>query len=165
MKKYLKIIALFFIGFSIISCEDDGYEDFNAGETAVQGVSGEWYVKILLDNQPLSGYYLLDTYNTASNSADTLWINDNGNLYDFKVKTPVTSLDNKTFGGDNLVNQVEDYEINVNINNGKILTNEALTEAGNVSDSIYFEAEFSDDPGTIYQFAGYRRTGFLEDEH
>jgi hypothetical protein len=34
-----------------------------------------------------------------------------------------------------------------------------------VTDSIYFEAEFSDDPGTTYQFTGYRRTGWPEDDH
>jgi hypothetical protein len=34
-----------------------------------------------------------------------------------------------------------------------------------VTDSIYFEAEFSDDPGEIYQLAGYRRTRWHEDDH
>ena len=33
------------------------------------------------------------------------------------------------------------------------------------ADSISFNIEFSDDPGTIYRIEGFRRTGFLEDEH
>ena len=32
-------------------------------------------------------------------------------------------------------------------------------------DSIYIRAEFGDDPGTDYEFAGHRRTGFLEDDY
>ncbi len=174
MKKYFKIIALFFLGFSIISCEDDGYEDFDAGETAVQEVSGEWYVKFLIDGEDVYGlgYNLLDTYNTADNTEDEMWINDNLNTWAYRVKVPV-NIENRTFSGNGLQSSVDDdddedtpdYEVEVNINNGKILINEAITEAGNVTDSIYFEAEFSDDPGTIYQVAGFRRTGFLEDEH
>ena len=57
------------------------------------------------------------------------------------------------------------YDITVNIANGKILPGAATSSGGNVTDSIYFQIEFSDDPGTLYDVAGYRRTGFLEDEH
>ncbi|WP_409187208.1 lipid-binding protein [Antarcticibacterium sp. 1MA-6-2] len=49
--------------------------------------------------------------------------------------------------------------------NGKVLLDAATTSGGNITDSIHMNVEFSDDPGTVYTLAGYRRTGFLEDEH
>ena len=52
------------------------------------------------------------------------------------------------------------------ITNGKIIPGAATSTGGNVTDSIYFQINFSDDPDNlIYDVAGYRRTGFLEDEH
>jgi hypothetical protein len=53
----------------------------------------------------------------------------------------------------------------VNITEGKILKNAALSKAGNVVDSIYFKGEFDYDPGTIIIFSGHKKTGFLEDEY
>jgi hypothetical protein len=44
-------------------------------------------------------------------------------------------------------------------------TQERLNSGGNKSDLISYKIEFSDDPGTIYEVNGYKRTGFAEDEH
>ena len=105
---------------------------------------------------------MITTSNTAANVANEFLITDNGNQWDYKVKSPL-NLDAKTFGGTDLQNIA--YDIKVNITDGKILPGAATTTGGNVTDSIYFKIEFTDDPGTIYEVAGYRRTGFLEDEH
>ncbi len=70
-----------------------------------------------------------------------------------------------TFAGQDLINAVEDYDIAIQVMNGKIILDGGKSTSGLVTDSIYFELEFEDDPGTIYTAAGVRRTGYLEDEH
>lgn len=158
-----KILILFaFLSIGVMSC--DLGDDPTPGGTATQAVAGEWFTTFTVGGEDIYGigYALITTSNTAANTANEFLITDNANTWDYKVKSPL-NLDAKTFGGSTLTNL--SYDITVNITNGKILPGAAISSGGNVTDSIYFEAEFSDDPGTIYEVAGYRRTGFLEDEH
>jgi hypothetical protein len=156
-----KLLILFaFLTIGLMSC--DLGDDPDVGGTATQAVAGEWFTTFNVSGESGGAYHLLTTSNTAANSTTEFLINDNAETWDYKVKTPL-NLDAKTFGGSALPNL--SYDITVNIANGKILPGAATSTGGNVTDSIYFEAEFSDDPGVIYQVAGYRRTGFLEDEH
>lgn len=158
-----KILILFaFLSLGIMSC--DLGNDPDIGGTATQAVAGEWFTTFTIAGEDVYGlgYQLITTSNTAANTAGEFLITDDAHTWDYKVKSPL-NLDAKTFGGTGLPNLA--YDITVNIANGKILPGAATSSGGNVTDSIYFEAEFSDDPGTIYQVAGYRRTGFLEDEH
>jgi len=158
--KFLILFAFLTIG--MMSC--DLGNDPDVGGTATQAVAGEWFTTFTIAGEDVYGlgYQLITTSNTAANSTTEFMIKDDAHTWDYKVKTPL-NLDAKTFGGNALPNLA--YDITVNIANGKILPGAATSTGGNVTDSIYFEAEFSDDPGTIYQVAGYRRTGFLEDEH
>ena len=161
----LKInILLILLSFVVISCDNDGYEDYDAGGTNVEGVSGEWYVQLLLDGEVAVDYSLISTYNTAANTDNDMWVDDHQNIWDFKVKTPV-NVQAKSFSGTELPNSVEDYDITVNISNGLIVENGSTTTEGDVADGISFDIEFSDDPGTVYTIEGYRKTGFLEGEH
>lgn len=139
-------------------------DDPVVGGTATQAVAGEWWTTFTVNGEDIYGlgYTMVTTSNTAANVPTEFLIGDDGNTWNYKVKCPL-NLDAKTFGGTGLANIA--YDITVNISNGKILPGAAMSTGGNVTDSIYFEAEFSDDPGTIYQVSGYRRTGFLEDEH
>jgi hypothetical protein len=158
-----KLLILFaFLTIGLMSC--DLGDDPDVGGTATQAVAGEWFTTFTVAGEDVYGlgYQLITTSNTAANSVSEFLITDDAHTWDYKVKTPL-NLDAKTFGGSALPNLA--YDITVNIANGKILPGAATSTGGNVTDSIYFEAEFSDDPGTIYQVAGYRRTGFLEDEH
>ena len=136
--------------------------DPDIGGTATQAVAGEWFTTFNVSGDTGGDYYLITTSNTAANSTNEFLIFDDANTWDYKVKSPL-NLDAKTFGGTGLQNLA--YDITVNIANGKILPGAATSSGGNVTDSIYFQIEFSDDPGTLYDVAGYRRTGFLEDEH
>jgi len=158
-----KLLILFaFLTIGLMSC--DLGDDPDVGGTATQAVAGEWFTTFTIAGEDVYGlgYQLITTSNTAANTTTEFMIKDDAHTWDYKVKTPL-NLDAKTFGGNALPNLA--YDITVNIANGKILPGAATSTGGNVTDSIYFEAEFSDDPGTIYQVAGYRRTGFLEDEH
>ncbi len=156
--KLLILVAFLTIG--LMSC--DLGDDPDPGGTATQAVAGEWFTTFNVAGDVGGGYSLITTSNTAANVANEFLITDNGNQWDYKVKSPL-NLDAKTFGGTDLQNIA--YDIKVNITDGKILPGAATTTGGNVTDSIYFKIEFTDDPGTIYEVAGYRRTGFLEDEH
>ena len=144
----------------MMSC--DLGNDPDIGGTATQAVAGEWFTTFNVSGDTGGDYYLITTSNTAANSTNEFLIFDDANTWDYKVKSPL-NLDAKTFGGTGLQNLA--YDITVNIANGKILPGAATSSGGNVTDSIYFQIEFSDDPGTLYDVAGYRRTGFLEDEH
>ena len=137
--------------------------------SAIKTLSGEWYVVYRFDDGDGNiddwygvGYTPLFTYNTAAEDTDKFWISDAGNFWSYTVKSSC-NVDAKTFNGADLASTA--YELDVQITNGKIIEDGVSCLSGVKSDSIYFEVEFGDDPGTIYQCSGYRRTGFLEDEH
>ncbi|MGA9326835.1 MAG: lipid-binding protein [Salegentibacter sp.] len=159
----LKINLLFILALTLFvtSCNEDGYADYDPGKTAVQELSGEWYVKLLVDGEDAYniGYYLLSTYNTNANSADEMWIDDDG-VWPMKVVTPV-NVQALTFSGSDL--QGAD-DISINISDGGIIKDGAVSPSGATTDSIHMNVIFSDDPETEYTIAGYRRTGFLEEE-
>ena len=60
---------------------------------------------------------------------------------------------------------VSGYGITVKVISGKIETGTYETPSKAMTDAINIELEWSDDPGTTYRYKGYRRTGFIEDEH
>ncbi|WP_439228621.1 lipid-binding protein [Flavobacterium sp. ARAG 55.4] len=160
---------------SFISCDEGGNPE--AGGTSVAKMSGDWYVQTLIDGEVVVDYSLISTYNTSANDGKAMWIDDHGNIWSFKCKSPV-NISSLSFSGNNLASSIiddddstpdviETYDINVNITEGKITKNGTTSTGGHTVDKIYFKAEFSDDenPGTIYEIVGYKRTGFLEDEH
>lgn len=159
---------------SFTACDEVGNTD--AGGTSVQAMAGDWYVQTLLNGKVVSNYALITTYNTSANDGKEMWIDDHlFHVWGFKVKLPVT-LSSSSFAGSNLAssiiddvaatpNVVETYEVNVTITEGKITKNGATSTGGHTVDAIYFKAEFSDDPGAVYEVKGYKRTGFIEDEH
>tara|TARA_R110001583_G_scaffold60988_2_gene180747 strand:- start:708 stop:1214 length:507 start_codon:yes stop_codon:yes gene_type:complete len=156
--------AILFVSLLTLAVSCDEHEDLDVGTTALVEASGDWYVEFLIDGVDVYGlgYNLL----TTSNSADetSIWIDDHANIWQFKAKCPI-DIESLKFDGSDLESSVDGYDVTLQITNGTIIKDGATSTGGNVVDSIYFEAEFSDDPGTIYQFAGYKRTGLAEDEH
>jgi hypothetical protein len=154
----------------ISACKKD-----EIGGTTTQKIAGTWYVTaspLDLDGDVIGedfwgiGHFLVDTYSTADNSITSIWIDDNGNFWDFKgkIQADVNSL---TFSGTDVENiSYEDSEFT--IKNGKILLGAAKTPSGAVADSIYFTVSFNDedDPDNVsgYKLAGYRYTGLAGDE-
>lgn len=139
-------------------------KDVDAGGTAVQQLAGEWWIQIKINNAPVvPNYFKVSTYNTAANVSSEMWVD----FPDWPFKGKVT-VDPKglTFAATKSEGVLQPNPVSAKIQNGKILQN--ITK-GPVSkaptDSIYFEAEFTDDPGTTYQITGYRRTRFAEDDH
>ena len=60
---------------------------------------------------------------------------------------------------------VSGYDIKVKVLGGSIELGTYEAASKTKTDAINIELEWSDDPGTTYRYKGYRRTGFLEDEH
>lgn len=173
MKKNIltrSLLALFIILFT--ACEKD-----EIGGVATEKMTGEWYVvadavdaqgNVVFEDADLFGigYFHLDTYNTSSNSITEMWINDNGNFWDFKARINI-DFEAMTFAAANVDNQA--YESKVTIENGKILLGAATTPSGMPADSIVFTVTFDDDsyPEDYeyygYRVSGYRYTGFEAD--
>jgi hypothetical protein len=174
MRQKILYTMLIIVGtFFFTSCEKDAI-----GGTATEKMAGEWYVtavaidedgNVVYEDADLFalGNFHLDTYNTASNSTDSMWVCDNGTLWDFKVKAKI-NLDSLTFRGNDLQNEA--YDSHVTITNGKILYGAATTPSGVAADSIVFTVSFDDDsyPATYgyaaYRVSGYRYTGFTNDD-
>jgi hypothetical protein len=170
MKKINVIITtlILLLLVTIESCKKDP----KIGGTAVQGLAGEWWVKVDNGNDPTGDfgpdYYNFSTYNTAANRADSMWVDDDANSKSFwdikgRVHTDASSL---TFSGNNIDNQY--YTSTFTITKGKIFPRGAKASGTrDVVDSIYFEITFSDDPvpGTVHKVGGYKRTGFTQDDH
>lgn len=60
---------------------------------------------------------------------------------------------------------VSGYDITVKVIKGSIELGTYEAASKTKTDKFTIELEWSDDPGTTYRYNGYRRTGFLEDEH
>jgi len=165
MKKIFKytLVVLFITALS--SCEtEEGFDDYTLEKSPVADVSGDWYVQTFVGENLALGYQRITISNTAANNGTEINLFDHKNIWWFNFKSPV-NVNALTFSGDNLASDVEGYQITVNVTNGVIVKKGTTTNSGNIADSISFDIEFSDDPGTIYHLEGFKRTGFLEDEH
>ena len=159
-----RVLVAMLVLTSFVACDEVG--DTDSAGTSVEAMAGDCYVQTLVNGQVVADYALISTYNTAANNGQEMWIDDHGHVWDFKVKAPVT-VSSLSFAGNNLASSVDGYDVNVTITEGKITKNGATSSGGHKVDGISFKAVFSDDTnaGTIYEIKGYRRTGFLEDEH
>lgn len=168
MKKFknnlIKVLLSIFIVTSIIACDETG--DINPGSTTTGKFAGDWHI-IGFEPDGVTpafggGYNLYTTYNASSND-ENFWIDDHDAFFEIKTKVQAQDFSILTFAG--LPDSEELYTGGtVTVTNGKILKDAAESFGGHTVDSIYFEAEFDWDPGTVYKFSGHKRTGFLEDE-
>lgn len=159
MKK-VKILIMAVFMLQLAAC-DLGKEP-EVGGVLLQEMCGEWWIRVYYADSPLTGYYLMSTFNTAANTNEDIFVDDH-ELWPFKVSAKA-DLGAMSISGSNLDN-LYDSAIGVNIIEGKIIKDAATTSGGNKADSIYLRLEFADDPGNEYVYSGYKRTGFIEDEH
>ncbi|MBB6612245.1 hypothetical protein H7F15_14440 [Pontibacter sp. Tf4] len=155
------LIMLLSVGF-LASCDDD--DDDEIEFTATYPLSGDWTVNYSIETapgqfEPLVEHGEVLIYNTSENVPTEIWVDDQGNFWDFKTKSPADA-NARTFGGEGL--QDVQHDAVVNIANGQVFL-DAVTVNGIKRDSIYFQVSFSDDEepfGTIYHVYGHRSTGF-----
>lgn len=167
-----KIFTFFALAATVIlaSCSKD-----SIGGTAVQDMSGEWYVQVdvvdesgaLIAEDIMGGHFIGMTYNVNSDADNLLYVTDNGNFWKFTAQVPC-DLKSKTFGEEGKIFPNEYYSSNVKIWNGKITEGGAITPSGSTADAIEFLIAFDDeDDGEycyIYKIHGWRYTGFTADE-
>jgi hypothetical protein len=150
MKKTTKIFRFLpaFLFLIIVSCQK---MEFTQELNWAYPVSGEWALQLEFGGDVYPGPYFIKVYN-SSFGRDSVWIDDNGNIWPFKVKAKVDMV-GLTFSTTNFISHPgTGSEDIVTITNGKIVS----------KDSIYFEAEFASDAGTIYKMYGHRSTSYEE---
>jgi hypothetical protein len=158
MKKLILIATIIIVVVTgCIKTEDPG------GPTA-KALANEWWITVTVDGTDvLGGHVAFTTYNSAPDQ-DSIWVDDLTNFWTFKCKAKADykALTFATTGAEN------DYTAgtNVTLSNGKILPNAGHSKTGNIADSIYVEAKFSDDPDNLtYVISGTARTFRAEDDY
>lgn len=160
------------------------------GQTMAQNAAGNWWVTLKHGSTPIAPYFFLATYNTAANTTDSIWVDDDlqslnaffqTNAQDsllyytwgipnssFKVKAGLqyTGLG---FSGSDLENQYWSGDTTssemVSIFNGRIFPKGTTSRTGVRTDSIYFQAVFSKNPVDTFVISGYERTGQIDDDN
>ena len=163
MKKVLYFATLL-LCMAMVSCSKE-----EIGGTATEALAGQWYVQgnvvengeVIEDPYGIGRFQIL-TYNTSSNNANEIWIDDAQNFWNFKIKA-TADANGLTFSATSAQNQRGD-DITVNVTNGKIIKNGGKQNNGSPADYITMDVEFSDDPGTIYRLEGVRYSGLVEND-
>ena len=159
MKK-IKLFVLTSLIVALGACQ----KDYETPTIPGSDMSEEWWVQFTVGGVDVYnlGHMHFMTYTTAAADGKELYIDDLQNAWQFKAKCPITSLGSRTFAGDSLQNEY--YDVKASVRNGKVFPGAGRSRTGRKTDSIYMEIEFADDPGTVYEYSGHARTGFLEDD-
>jgi len=178
MKKVLYFAALLLTMTLTTSCEKE-----EVGGTATEATAGDWYVTVdaadengnvvegFEDLFSLGRIHML-TFNTSENVPTKMFVYDQDNFWSFKVEVAVDPQ-NLTFKTTTTEenNRIEGYEdINVTIENGKIVKDGGVQNNGSKADYIEFYVSFSDDsyPEAYgyknYKVSGIRYSGLKEND-
>ncbi len=172
MKKYISMFMVALVGmFTFVSCDPE--TDEKAGGTAVEKMAGHWVVTVdavdedgnVIDENLLGKKIDLNTYNTAANEADKMWLDDGGNFYNVKMKVNVTDYKNGKFEAipNTSYNPSDDSAGKVEFLKGQVLYGQGKNLHGAPVDSICYTVKFDDDEdGLIYRVSGKRYSGFTE---
>jgi hypothetical protein len=160
LKTISYLILSIFLTASFVSCEPvESVPD--ASDIAIDdfGLRATWVVEFYWDGD-YAGENTIRTYNTGDNLTSEFWLDDIQHGWGLLTKINVNPND-LTFSGTDLDELY--YGVTVTITEGKITKDGATTPSGDVVDSIYFKAEFSDIPGEIWEYTGYKSTAKIND--
>lgn len=168
MKKIIYSILSLTLMVSLFSCT----EEAEVWDSSTKDFAGNW--SVVYDHSSYGsdpwgqGHLPLRTFNTASDNGTEIWVED-ADFWGFQVRIPVNA-DGVTFGSaDTVYSIVEDYEIKVIVNNGRIVQDAVKLPSGVMADSIYLEVWLEDlyeDTGSTTDtllVSGFRVSGFPED--
>ena len=133
------------------------------GGTTAKALVNEWWVTVTVNGNDFAGGHVsLTTYNSAPDQ-DSIWVDDLGHIWNFKVKA---KADYKALTFSTTDAQNEYYDSKVTLTGGKILPNAGHSKTGIITDSLYIEAKFNDDPDNLtYVISGTARTFRAEDDY
>lgn len=159
MKKVSILFLMLAMVTTFVSCDQESVADDSDIALDGIGLRSKWVVDIywagdLYDSNTIS------TYNTSDNGTSAMWVDDLQHGWGLKAKVNVNP-DALTFSGNDLDELY--YGVTVTITEGRIVRGGATTPSGETVDSIYFKAEFSDIPGEIWEYTGYRSTAKVDD--
>ena len=158
LKKLSYLFLSFALTTSFVSC--DAVESVpDPSDIVISEVTGTWVVDMVWNGDP-QGTNTISIYNTGANDSNLMWLDDQEHSWGLLAKVPL-NLQALTFGGAGLDELY--YGVTVNITEGKIIKGGATAPSGDVVDSISFKAEFSDIPGEIWEYSGYKSTGKIGD--
>lgn len=161
----IKILCLSLLLIIAACSPNEGYEDYTVEKSSVSEMASDWWVIALEPDgvTPAYGgnYVIVTTSNTADDNGSTMLIDDHQNWFEFRTKINANVSDLTFTSSDNIELY---YDGEIQITNGSITRGSYTTPTGRTVDEIYFEVEVDWDPGTVYIFKGFKRTGFLEDE-
>lgn len=166
----MKRLNLFILSVCAIFVLTNCQKTQDPGQTSTVKFSNEWWAVLYdADNNALTDPAKIATSNTADNK-DSIWVDDQGNLYNFFAKAGVNQADLsfKATNSDNLYYDPAHptrAPLTVSITDGKIFPKGGHSKTGNITDSISMKIEFSDDPGTIYSIRGVATTNRAEDDY
>jgi hypothetical protein len=160
-----KIILFFSIIAVVIACSVSCKKaTFNPGTTIASKAANGWWCTMTSNGADIYGIgtFFFSTYNTAAND-DSLWLDDHGHAWQVKFKVLI-NYKTLTFAVTNGQNQY--YNSTISVTNGKVLPGAGHSKSGVVTDSLYMQVTFSDDPYSLqYVIAGTARTGLIQDDY
>jgi len=162
MKKNIIINAIMLLLLVVVtsSCK----KDQEIGGTAVQTLSGDWYVRV----NNTGAYMALYTFNTSANVATEMWVQSTAlkagtTVIGVKGKVGV-DVSNQTFSATNTANIATTSSSipTFSVANGRVVTNGTTGPVSKTpTDSISFDLIVN---GVTYKVEGYHKTGFMLDE-
>jgi hypothetical protein len=162
MRKIIFVIFIVSLG-ALFSCKRTLPDN---GGTAVQKMSNGWWVNWTVGGvQQNAKTVFFETYNVNANTPDSMFIDDLENFWQFKGEVGV-NLQAMTFSS--TLSENNYYTSEAKVSNGKVLPLRGHSKSGVLTDSLYFEIQFSDDVpsyGNTYIVTGTARTGLIEDDY
>ncbi|OYQ38230.1 hypothetical protein CHU92_06050 [Flavobacterium cyanobacteriorum] len=156
---------------AVTSCEDEGYDEYDAGATPTAALNGEWWINIADEATgqiliPHALHRTFDANNGKMYISDRFYGDTSPPLtyFGWELIAQVNpDVQNLAFSATDAFNEAD--ESSVTITEGRVFPRGGRSQTGVVTDSIYFKAVFDYDPETVLIFSGHKRTGFIEDEY
>lgn len=120
-----------------------------------------WPTRAKIKCDPANSKFLAGEFKSVQKSGEFDIVDEAEDIEAFKAMYPIELTETPV--NDTMV--LLTGFMKVTVSDGFILKAATVTASKFHADSINIQIEWSDDPGTKYRYAGYRRTGYLEDEH
>ena len=157
MKKVL-YLATMLLCMAFTSCQKE-----DIGGTATESLAGDWYVEVSVEGEVITDRFHLLTYNTSANNPNEIFIDDQDNFWEFKIKA-TSDVNSLTFSANDALNLTYD-DCTVSVTNGKIVKNGGVQNNGSPADLITMDVTFSDDDDAlVYHIEGVRYSGLEEND-